>query len=215
MVSEGLFWSWMGLLLLGAFHGINPSMGWLFAVALGMQERRSAAVWQALIPLGMGHLLAVGGIVLVAGLAGRVVSLHLLKTLTALMLIGLGLYRLVRQRHPGWGGMRVGLADLTIWSFLMASAHGAGLMVLPIFMGMMVNPRGAGEHALHYQPMREMLTVLLATLVHGAGYLLVTALIAWLVFAKLGLALLQKAWVNLDLLWAAALIVTGGFALAM
>ena len=124
------------ILLLGAFHGINPGMGWLFAVALGMQERRMRAVWQALIPLTLGHGLAIGAVVLVAAFAGLAVPSASLKLPVAVTLAALGVYRLVRHAHFAGAGMRVGMRGLTVWSFLMATCHGAGLMVLPVFLGM-------------------------------------------------------------------------------
>src|SRR5262249_37303637 len=123
--------TWAALLGLCAFHGINPGMGWLFAVALGMQERRRGAVLGALLPLGVGHALAVGAAVIVAALAGVVLPLNWLRWLVAGILAALGLSRLFWHRHPRWASMRVSAGALTLWSFLMASAHGAGLMVVP------------------------------------------------------------------------------------
>jgi hypothetical protein len=113
-------WPWLALFFLGAFHGINPGMGWLFAVALGMQR----AVWRALLPLGFGHALAVAAVILLAVLVGVMAPLSSLRIPVALILIGMGCYRFFRRCHPRWGGMRVGMAGLTAWSFLMASAHG-------------------------------------------------------------------------------------------
>jgi hypothetical protein len=209
---ENVLWSWMALLFLGAFHGINPGMGWLFAVALGMQERKRSAVWRALVPLTLGHALAIGGVVLAAALLGVAAPPGSLKIPVAVMLVGMGVYRLFRHRHPTGGGMRVGMGGLTLWSFLMASAHGAGLMVLPVFLGMTTAAQGASCHA---TAPGNMLTGVTATLVHGAGYLMVTALAAWVVFEKLGLGLLRKAWFNLDLLWAVALVATGALTLTV
>lgn len=215
-MSDTVLWSWTALLLLGAFHGINPGMGWLFAVALGMQERSRAAVWRAILPLGLGHGLAIGAAILFAALAGAVVPAGSLRWPVALILIAMGAYRLVRHRHPRWRGMRVGMAGLTAWSFLMASAHGAGLMVLPIFLGMTASADGPSCHAAQAAGgFQGPMTALLATLVHGAGYLLATAVAAWAVYEKLGLGLLRKAWINLDLIWAGALVLTGGLALVL
>ena len=212
-MSEGASWAWPALLLLGAYHGINPGMGWLFAVALGMQEGSRRAVGRSLLPIALGHGVAIGLVVMLAGLVQVVMPLAYLKIPVAVILFAFGLYRLLRGRHPRWGGMQVGFRDLTIWSFLMASAHGAGFMVLPILLAM-----PAGEHAGHSllgnchlgtSAFQGPLPILLATLVHTLGYLLVTGLVAWLVYEKLGLALLRKAWLNLDLVWAIALMVTG------
>ncbi len=118
-----------GVLLLGAYHGINPAMGWLFAVALGMQDRSSRGVWRSLPPIAIGHGAAIGLALVVLGMIQVVVPLPAVRMVVALVLCGMGVYRIVRQRHPSWGGMQVGFRDLVFWSFLMASAHGAGLMV--------------------------------------------------------------------------------------
>jgi hypothetical protein len=141
-------WPWLALLLLGAWHGINPGMGWLFAVALGLQEQKRRAVWRALLPLALGHGLAIAAAILVGGLLGLVLPVRYLKWLVAAVLVGFGLYRLVGHRHPRWGGMRVGFRDLTMWSLLMASAHGAGLMVLPFVMGVAAHSAGTGHEAM-------------------------------------------------------------------
>ena len=205
-------WTWIGLLGLGAFHGINPGMGWLFAVALGMQEQSRRAVWRAMLPLGAGHALAIAAAILVAVAVGIVVPLETLRWPVAAILIGLGTLRFVRHRHPRWAQMRVGMGRLTWWSFLMATAHGAGLMVLPLFLSMGPSV-AAAEHAHHGHYAAAagpgVAATLAATLVHSLGYLGITALAAALVFEKFGLGLLRKAWFNLDTLWAAALIVTG------
>jgi hypothetical protein len=196
------------ILALGAFHGVNPGMGWLFAVALGMQERRLGAVWRALIPLTLGHALAIGVAVLIAVAAGVAVPVASLKIPVAVTLGALGVYRLIRHRHFTGAGMRVGMGGLTAWSFLMATCHGAGLMVLPVFLGIAATTQGASCHSSAAISANAM-TAATATLVHGAGYLIVTAVAAWLVFQKFGVGILRKAWFNLDLIWAAALIATG------
>ena len=197
------------LLALGAGHGINPAMGWLFAVALGLQRESRRAVWAALGPLAVGHALAIGGAVAAAGLVGLVVPLAVLRWATAALLIGLGVYRLVRSRHLTFGGMQVGARELAIWSFLMASAHGAGLMVLPLVIP------SVGVHAMHEMSALPLAVAnvewsgIWATLVHTAGYLLVTGLIAVIVYEKVGVRFLRKAWVNLDLIWSGVLVITG------
>jgi hypothetical protein len=197
-------WSWMGLLVLGAFHGVNPSMGWLFAVALGLQERRRTAVYRAMLPLALGHGLAIAAAISVAALVGAVVPLAAIQWVVAGVLLLLGISRFFRHWHPHWVGMRVGMADLTLWSFLMASAHGAGLMVLPIVLGASAAPDSAHHHA----AAAGVSAAVWATLVHSGGYLAVSAAVALLVFEKLGVGILRKAWFNLDLIWAAALVVT-------
>jgi hypothetical protein len=235
MISVSSTWSWLALLGLGAAHGINPGMGWLFAVALGLQEGKRRAVWRALLPLALGHAVAIATLVLLAVAVGMVVPVRYLKWSIAAVLVGFAVYRLIRHRHPRWGGMRVGSWDLTIWSFLMASAHGAGLMVLPFLMGgsdanvprnaaslhaMGAMPQandaaalhGAG-HATHAAEVltglpQDQLVGLTATLVHTAGYLLVAGLVALLVFEKLGLRILRTHWLNFDVLWVGTLLLT-------
>src|SRR5215470_1258616 len=145
---------WKAMLVLGAYHGINPGMGWLFAVALGMQQRSARGVWRALPPIAFGHAAAVGIVVLAAMTAGIVVPMHVLKVVIAAILIAFGCYRLWRHRHPRFGGMQVGFRDLSAWSFLMASAHGAGFMVLPWVMTMPADVLAAGEHTSHSMPVR-------------------------------------------------------------
>jgi hypothetical protein len=201
---------WNAVLFLGAYHGINPGMGWLFAVALGMQQGSARGVWSALPPIALGHTAAVGVVLLVAALAQMVVPLAMMKVVVAAVLVALGVYRLWRHRHPRFGGMRVGFRDLTVWSFLMASAHGAGLMILPFVLGMS-NPALAagGSHAHHAAAMNATVPWVGAVALHTLAYLLVLAFSAWIVYRKLGLALLRTAWFNLDLIWAAALVLTG------
>jgi hypothetical protein len=203
------FHSWGMLTALGAFHGVNPGMGWLFAVALGMQERRRGAVIAALGPLGLGHALAVGAAITLAASAGAVFPASALRWAVAACLLVFGVQRLFRHTHPRWASMRVGFNGLTLWSFLMASAHGAGLMVVPIFLGMTQSPLPA--HGCHTALATggTMSAAIIATALHATGYLAVTAIVAVVVFEKFGVGLLRKAWLNLDVLWAAALIGTG------
>jgi hypothetical protein len=194
-VTDAAAASWPALLALGAGHGINPAMGWLFAVALGLQRGSRRAVWSSLGPLAVGHAAAIAAALLLAGAVGLVLPLAALRWFTAGSLVGLGAYRLVRARHITYGGMRASGRQLATWSFLMASAHGAGLMVLPLVLGHAVTSM---EHS-----------GLLAALVHSAGYLLVTGAIAALVYERIGLGFLRRGWINLDLIWAAALVITG------
>ena len=210
-------WGWPALFLLGAYHGINPGMGWLFAVARGMQEHATKAVARALIPITLGHALSIGLVVALAGLIRIVLPLGYVQMVVAIALISLGVFRLLRRKHFAWGGMQVGFRDLTFWSFLMASAHGAGLMVLPIVLhAPSYNAMPSGhEHHTDMAAAAGIWTGVGATLVHTLGYLSVTALIALLVYRKFGLSLLRKGWFNLDLVWAVALIVTGCIALVV
>ena len=197
--------AWSTLFLLGAYHGVNPGMGWLFAVARGMQEHRTRAVAWSLPPIAIGHALSVGVMILTVRLAQAAMPLKYIRIGVAVALVSLGVYKLIRSRHFRWGGMQVGFRELTIWSFLMASAHGAGLMVLPVVL--------AGPHAHHHAASQDAATGVWATLIHTLGYFSVTTLVALLVYQKLGLAMLRRSWFNLDLIWAIALVVTGSFAL--
>jgi len=204
------------MLLLGAYHGINPGMGWLFALALGMQQQKASAVARSLIPIALGHAVAIGAVVLTATFLGKALPVAAIRYPVAAILVGLGVYSLVRHRHPRWVRMQVGFRDLTAWSFLMASAHGAGLMVLPVLLaGSTVEAAGKTAGHNHLSAAATPVAGLLATAVHTAGYLAVTGLVAWLVYSKLGLALLRNAWFNLDLVWAVALVVTGLATLVM
>jgi uncharacterized membrane protein (UPF0136 family) len=194
-------------------------MGWLFAVALGLQEQKRAAVLRALPPIVLGHALSIG-IIIAAVLMARISLPHLaLKIAAAAILFAFGLYRLVRSRHPNWVGMRVGFGDLTLWSFIMASAHGAGLMLVPFFLTPPDKPSThhsylhSGGHMWGFANFSGPSLLTASVAVHTLGYLLTTALVAILVYEKLGVGMLRRAWFNIDLVWMVALMVTGTFIL--
>ena len=207
------------LLSLGAIHGLNPGMGWLFAVALGTQHGERRAVWRALGPLALGHGLAIAVAVAIALGLGVVVPGGGVRWGAAALLIGLGVWQLRGHRHPGLGRWRVGLRangrELTIWSFIVATAHGAGLMAAPVALRAMES--GAAGHIGHASHESAALATVVsvdwptlwATSVHTAGYLLVTAALAVVVYERAALHLLRRTWINVDLLWAAALVLTG------
>ena len=199
---------WVAMISLGAYHGINPGMGWLFAVALGIQHGSARGVWRALPPIALGHAGAVAVVLAIAAAARLVVPLAALNILVAAVLMSMGGYRLWRHRHPRAGGMQVGFRDLTVWSFLMASAHGAGLMVLPFVMPTAAAVAAADHiHAHHEGPAVNVAAAVVG--LHTAAYFTVMMLAAWIVYRRLGLSLLRKAWFNLDWLWAGALVLTG------
>lgn len=208
-------WPWLTLALLGAYHGLNPAMGWLFAVALGLQEQRRGAVLQALPPIALGHATAVLMAVLVVGVAQIVVPLDTLSYVCAGVLILFGLYKLVRRRHPRWVGMQVGFRDLTAWSFLMATAHGAGLMLVPVLLGLSPNGHAHvghdhGAHAAHASHLSgPALADLAAVGLHTLAMFAVMGVVAVVVYERLGVMVLKRAWFNLDLVWAGALIAAG------
>jgi len=168
-------------------------------------------VWRALPPIALGHATSVGAVLLLGWLAQMVVPIALTKVIVAFLLMAFGVYRLWRHRHPRFGGMQVGFRDLTVWSFLMASAHGAGLMVLPFVMVMSDHALAAQVRHGHHGAASSHVPWIGATALglHTVAYLFVLALVAWIVYRKLGLALLRTAWFNLDWLWAAALVAAG------
>ena len=211
-------WPWLAVFGLGMFHGVNPAMGWLFAVALGLQEQKRAAVFRALPPIVLGHALSIG--IIIAGVLLARVNLppRAVKVTAAAILFAFGFYRLLRTRHPNWVGMRVGFGDLTLWSFVMASAHGAGLMLVPFFLGppstQPMHHHDAHQlHAWAFANFSAPSLLAASVAVHTFGYLLMTAVIAILVYEKLGLAILRRAWFNIDLIWMLALMITGLFIL--
>jgi hypothetical protein len=239
-------WPWLTLVLLGAYHGLNPGMGWLFAVALGLQEQRRAAVIRAFAPIALGHAASIALVVALVGALQTVVSPAPLKYAGAGLLIAFGLYKLfVPMSHPRWVGMRVGFRDLAVWSFLMATAHGAGLMLVPVLFKLpaasapaapstaavpapqsaatSLIPAPAAEGAA-VPACHTMMTAaadgrntpaleIAAVILHTAAMFGVMALVALAVYEKLGLAVLRRAWFNLDLLWAVALIGAGAITL--
>jgi len=210
-------WSWLALAGLGAFHGLNPAMGWLFAVALGLQRQSLRGVLWALPPIALGHAVSVAIVVALVTILQLVVDLSTLRWSAALLLIGFGIYRLV-ARHRGRGGMQVGFGDLTLWSFLMATAHGAGLMLIPVWLNMDM-PVAHADHANHSDHIRALAEATgsgaLAVIVHTAAMLVTAGLIAVCVYRWVGLAFLRRGWINVDLIWSIALIVAGGTLLAL
>ena len=198
----------------GAFHGLNPGMGWLFALSLGLQQQRERVIWLALLPIAAGHALAITLAAILVLLGSQLVSLELLQWFTAAVLLVFGMYKLFNYyRHPRWVGMKVGLRDLFLWSFLMATAHGAGLMVVPALIGVAGTEMAQGAHAGHGMP--GGVSLLLAVGLHTAAMLLVMGATAWVVYRKLGLAILRQHWINFDLIWAVALLAAAAIAALM
>jgi hypothetical protein len=190
-------WGWAALAGLGAFHGANPAMGWLFAVARGLQSGRRATVLASLAPIVLGHAISIALVIAGVEVLRGLVDATVLQFAAASSLIGFGAWRLARgYRHRFRVGMVAGFGDLMLWSFLMATAHGAGLMLAPVLLVL---------------PIADGLAALAA---HTAAMLAVMGLIAWAVFEWIGLALLRRGWINLDLLWSAVLIGAGTLLLA-
>ena len=192
-------------------------MGWLFAVALGLQERSGRAVLRALVPIGLGHAVSIAAVVALLFAGERVLPGVGLRWAVAAILCGFGLYKLIRPRHPRWVGMRVGFRDLTLWSFLMATAHGAGLMLLPVFLlGDEAAPcHGEACHAAVGALAQGWPSYLAAVGVHTAAMLAAAGVVAVTVYYKLGLSILRRSWINLDQVWAVAMIVSGVLAVVL
>lgn len=202
---------WLAMVLFGAFHGLNPGMGWLFALTLGLQQRSERIIWLSLLPIALGHALAVIAVVLLVLAGLQYLPLAVVQKVSALALLAFGFYKLCNYyRHPRWVGMKVSGADLLVWSFLMASAHGAGLMLVPALLG---GSAAHAQHSAHLMPAGA--AVFLAVGLHTFTMLLVMGAVAWLVYRKLGLAVLRSSWINFDLVWAVALLIVGSLALWM
>jgi hypothetical protein len=195
-------WPWLALAALGAFHGLNPSMGWLFAVALGMHRNDERIVWMSVGPIALGHALSVALVAAVFLWVGLLIDA--LRLACGVVLIGWALYHWrYGHRHRVRFGMQIGLIGLGVWSFLIATAHGAGLMLWPALMPLCIGA-SAGPG-----PGGPVATALLGVGLHTATMLFVTAAMAIAVYRWIGLALLRRAWINVDLVWTWALIAAG------
>jgi hypothetical protein len=207
-------WPWLGLLGLGAFHGLNPAMGWLFSVALGLQHKSRARVLWSLLPIAVGHAVSIAVVVALVASVRRVIDLDALRLTAAAVLIAFGLYRLAARHKPRAGGMQVGFADLTVWSFLMATGHGAGLMLIPVMIRLSIGDVHAAHARWDGLPVSADVTgAFLAVAVHTLAMLAVAGVIGVVVYEWVGLAFLRRGWINLDLLWAVALFAAGALLL--
>jgi hypothetical protein len=203
-VSE--YWPWLILAGLGAFHGLNPAMGWLFAVALGLHRNSRVIIVQALPAIALGHAVSIATVAGAVVLAGIAIRADALLAGSGILLIGWAIYhQLYGHRHRVRVGLRTGLAGLALWSFLMATAHGAGLMVLPALIPLCLADSPLGEIAVE----GSVGIMLAAVGIHTAAMLAVTGTIAIAVREWLGLALLRSAWINFDLIWTAGLALAG------
>ena len=205
------WWPWDVLIILGAYHGLNPGMGWLFAVARGLQEQRRSAVWESFLPIAIGHEAAIAVIVvLVAGLQFMIAP-QTLRVAGAIVLFAFGFYRLWRKHaHPRGFGMRISRRGLAGWSFLMSSAHGAGLMLVPILLKLgPAGNTGQDMTLIAYTASFSPWQGLIAATLHTTALLVVMGLIAVVVYEKFGVGFLRRAWLNVDLLWTVTLLVAG------
>ncbi len=199
-------WPWVTLAGLGAFHGLNPAMGWLFAVALGMHRGSRRVVMLSLLPIALGHALAILAVVAAVLALGVLVEPEVIRRASGVLLIAWAAYHaLYGRRHRVRFGMQTGMAGLAVWSFLMATAHGAGLMLVPVLLPLCL----AATPAREITAAGALPVSLAAVAVHTVAMLTVTGAIAVAVYEWLGLAFLRRGWINLDLLWTVALIVAG------
>jgi hypothetical protein len=200
--------SWLALIGLGAFHGVNPAMGWLFAVALGLHRRSRRIVLEATLAIALGHALAIAAVVGAVIVLGGFVEPRILRHIAGAVLIGWAIYHaLYGRRHRVRVGMRTGLAGLVLWSFLMASAHGAGLMLIPVLMPAADAHVQAHAHGMEMGPTLAVSAAAVA--VHTLATLVVTGAIALAVYEWVGVDFLRRGWINLDILWTAALLGIG------
>jgi hypothetical protein len=207
-------WAWLWLLGLGLFHGLNPAMGWLFAVAHGLQERSAAAVIRALGPIALGHAAAVAVVALATALLGATIPRPLVLTTVGTLLLLFTAWRIwQRARHPRTR-FRATARQLVAWSFLLASAHGAGLMVAPIVAALSPDTP-AGAALAHTAATRSLLIAVVAVTLHTVAMFTAMAATAWIVYRELGVEILRRAWFNVDLIWIAVLALAGTITLAV
>ena len=206
--AESELWPWLALAGLGAFHGLNPAMGWLFAVALGLHRHSRRLIWLSPLPIAFGHALSIAVVAGTFVLAGLAIDLRALRIGAGLILIGWALYYWrFGHRHRVRVGMQTGLAALAVWSFLMATTHGAGLMLWPVLMPLCFS---TAPQPFSIGPLP---TALLGIAVHTLAMLTVTTAIAVAVYEWIGLEILRRAWLNVDLIWTLAILMAGGLLL--
>ena len=208
-------WLWLAVIASGLFHGVNPGMGWPLAVSAGLMERSSRALVAALWPLTAGHLLAMLLVILPFALLVTLVEWQRqIQIGASLLVIGFGIFRLLNRRHPR-ALARIRPAQLGLWSFAVAIAHGAGLMLVPIYLGLcQASDLDKGHQAAGALINFNLGMAVLTSVVHSASMIAAGGLSAWLVYRYLGLKFMQRSWFNLDTTWAVSLILVGAIALA-
>jgi len=204
---------WLAVVASGLYHGINPGMGWPLAVSAGLMERSPRALVAALGPLTIGHLLAMAVVILPFALLVTLVAWQQpIRIGASLLVIGFGLFRLVNRRHPR-ALARIRPTQLGLWSFAVATAHGAGLMLVPIYLGLC---RAAGtDQAAGTLIGGDLGMGVLVAAVHSVAMVAAGGAFAWLVYRTLGLKAVARSWFNLDIVWAGSLILVGGLSLAL
>lgn len=205
------WWPWLTIAALGLFHGLNPAMGWLFAVALGLHRGQRRVVLWSLVPIALGHAAAVALAVGVALWLGSVLPHTGFARVAGAVLLGWAIWHIVRgHRMRPRVGMRVGMLGLAAWSFLMAGMHGAGLMLVPALMPICATP-GATQ----FDAASALGPAMLALGLHTAAMLAAICAVALVVYDRVGVAFLRTGWVNLDWIWTAALGLCGGLLLVL
>ena len=205
---------WLAVVASGLYHGMNPGMGWPLAVTAGLMDKSSRALFGALWPLAAGHLLAMLVVLLpFALLAALVQWRQQIQVGASLLVIGFGAVRLFNRRHPR-ALARIPPSQLGLWSFAVAIAHGAGLMLVPIYLGMCRIADDRGHRAAGLLIDANVGMAVLVSAVHSLAMIAAGGLAAWLVYRHLGLKFVSKGWFNLDATWAASLMLVGGLALA-
>lgn len=209
-------WLWAAIVASGLYHGFNPGMGWPLAVAAGMMDRNARALLAALVPLSAGHLLAMLVMLLpFAMLLALVQWAPQIQVAAGLLVVGYGALRLVYPRHPRMLA-RIRPAQLALWSFVVAIAHGAGLMLVPIYLGLCESAGlDTGHEAAATLVGANLGMALIVSVVHSLAMIAAGGSAAWLVYRYLGLQYLSRSWFNLDTVWAVSLIVVGAIALAL
>ncbi len=205
---------WGAVVASGIYHGVNPGMGWPLAVSSALMERKYGNLYKALLALAFGHLLAMAAILFpFTTLLWLVEWQRQIQIGAACLVIGLGVYLLINRRHPRFLA-RVPPGRLALWSFLAAMAHGAGLMLVPIYLGICGTLEDDAGHAAAYDLMQSNAGIaLVVAITHTLAMTVSGGALAAGVYHWLGLKFLSKGWFNLDLVWALSLILVGGVAL--
>ncbi|WP_407165722.1 hypothetical protein [Bradyrhizobium sp. ORS 111] len=208
-------WLWLAVIASGLYHGINPGMGWPLAVSAGLMQRSSRALVAALGPLAIGHLLAILLVLLPFALLVALAEWQrAIRIGASLVVIAFGIYRLVDRRHPK-ALTRIPPTQLGLWSFTVAMAHGAALMLVPIYLGLCQDTDPAQGHEAAGALINANLTMaVVVSIVHAGAMIVAGGCLAWLVYRYLGLTFVSRSWFNLDAVWAASLILVGAVALA-
>jgi hypothetical protein len=207
---------WLAVIASGLYHGLNPGMGWPLAVSAGLMERNPRALVAALGPLAGGHLLAM--LLVILPFAFLVILAEWQREVqigASLLVIGFGIFRLLHQRHPR-ALARIRPTQLALWSFAVAIAHGAGLMLVPIYLGLCRNTDpDTGHEAAGTLIHTNLGMAVLVSAVHAAAMIAAGGCLAWLVYRYLGLKFVSRSWFNLDTVWAVSLILVGGIAMTL